>query len=130
MCDFTDVHPRLCECLLASIDGKAYAFLVEIIVELEDTGGGRSVDERMLGVADGGTCLNSGKTIDGEDLLETVSPFISICFDRMILEIEQDGLTLWSQDSDVWRRPRAHQDQLYTEDTQHQCPVLISSDLV
>lgn len=57
--------------LFAGIDGQSYAFLSEKVVQLLDAWGIGLIDERMIDVANSSSSLDSGETVDGEDLLES-----------------------------------------------------------
>ena len=43
---------------------QSHAFFAEAVIELGDAGGSWLVNERMVDIADGGTSIDTGETID------------------------------------------------------------------
>lgn len=57
--------------LLAGIDRQSHALLPEYNIQFLDTWCIGVIDERMVDVSDGRSCLDACETVDGEDLLES-----------------------------------------------------------
>ena len=71
MCNIIHIPTPFFYGFLACLDGQADAFFTEKIIKLSDVGGSGLINERMINVADGGTSVDAGVAIDGEDLLES-----------------------------------------------------------
>lgn len=70
MSDLINPSAPFFNCFLACIDRQTDPFQTKVLVQFSDRRCAGLIDQRMIDIADGGAIVDTGITIDGENLLE------------------------------------------------------------